>query len=132
MAELLKLRLQVAMYKVRTNQVNIPFDELCVDDETQCLGEMTRSPTPEMEESVEDMVARRRRDAQLLSLFGDSQHPIPKLTSAPLLLPTAFSSRMVYMGTGPSSLSAQLPGSSGRTIGASAASALAAAALAAD
>jgi hypothetical protein len=129
MAELLKLRLQVAMYKVRTNQVNVPFEELGVDEETESLEEMTRSPTPEIEESVEDMVARRRREAQSLSLFPDTQQAIPKLGAAPMLLPTAFSSRMVYMDTDASSLSTQHPE---QTMGASAASALAAAALAAD
>jgi hypothetical protein len=132
MAELLKLRLQVAMYKVRTNQVNVPFDELLVDDETECLEETTRSPTPEMDESIEDMVARRRREAQSLSLLTSTQQSIPKLTSAPLLLPTAFSSRMIYADYEPPSLSSQLPSSTERTMGASAASALAAAALAAD
>jgi hypothetical protein len=129
MAELLKMRLQVAMYKVRTNQVNVPFDELCVEDETESMEEVTRSSTPEMEESVEDMVARRRREAQSLSLMTETSQSIPKLGSAPLLLPTAFSSRMVYMDTDGSSLSTH---HSEQTMGASAASALAAAALAAD
>jgi hypothetical protein len=132
MAELLKLRLQVAMYKVRTNQIDVPFDELCVDDETECLEEMTPSSTPEIEESVEDMVARRRREAQSSSLLPDAQQPVLKLSSAPVLLPTAFSSRMVYMDEETLPSSSQLPTSSERTMGASAASALAAAALAAD
>jgi hypothetical protein len=118
MAEVLRLRLQVAMYKIRTNQVDTPFDELCVEENTEGLRGMTRSLMPELEESVEDMVAQRKQEAQKLFLLTDLQPSIPKLTPAPLLLPTAFSSRMLYIDKRLPSLSPSHHSSSDQAVGA--------------
>lgn len=99
MAELLKLRLRVAMYKVRTNQVGIPFDELEVDDEVESpKSHNGRNLFPHCinttDESIEDLVAARKREAQSTTLTGLA--PVPKLLPGPLLLPTAYSSHMIY------------------------------------
>jgi hypothetical protein len=106
------------MYKIRTNQIDIPFDELCVEEDTEGSRGMTRSLTPEWEESVEGMVARRKQEAQKLSLLADPQTSIPKLTPAPLLLPTVFSSRMVYVDKSLPSLSLSHHSSSDQAAGA--------------
>jgi hypothetical protein len=106
MAEWLQLRLRVAMYKIRTNQVHISFDELHVedthddyvdDDETDADRTQPNSPSDDLPEpeTMEDAIARRRREAQLAMPVPDGQRSIPKLTLAPMLVPTAFSSRMI-------------------------------------
>ncbi|EMD00453.1 hypothetical protein BAUCODRAFT_28806 [Baudoinia panamericana UAMH 10762] len=82
-AEMLKLRLRVALYKVRTNQVDIPFEKL-------------RADTPESlaSRAVEEAVAELRREAQeRLSL---QRPPVSKLLPGPVLLPTAYSSRTIF------------------------------------
>ncbi|KAF2772997.1 hypothetical protein EJ03DRAFT_324047 [Teratosphaeria nubilosa] len=53
-AEILRLRLKVAMYKVNTDQVGVPFDRLKID-----------SPGPKTtSEAVEEAVAQLRQEAQ--------------------------------------------------------------------
>ena len=93
-AELLKLRLRVAMYKVRTNQVYVPFTDLRIENSS-------RARTKETSEAVEEAVAALRREAQEVS--ARALRPIPKLLPAPLLRPTAYSSRMIYETNIPSS-----------------------------
>ena len=70
-AELLRLRLRVAMFKVRTNQVGIPFDDLKVE----------QSPPP---------------PPHAFALVPSEQQPCRPLLPAPLLRPTAYSNRMLY------------------------------------
>ena len=70
-AELLRLRLRVAMYKVRTNQTDIPFEELKVEHSP---------PAPH----------------HSFALVPSDQQPCPQLLPAPLLRPTAYSSRTLY------------------------------------
>ncbi|KXT12145.1 hypothetical protein AC579_10382 [Pseudocercospora musae] len=82
-AQLLKLRLRVAMYKVKTNQVDTPFEDLQVEANPK------QEITPN---EVEEEVASLRREAQ--AKMG--QLPVPRLLPAPVLLPTAYSSRMIY------------------------------------
>ncbi|KXT03579.1 hypothetical protein AC578_9995 [Pseudocercospora eumusae] len=82
-AELLKLRLRVAMYKVKTNQVDTPFEDLQVE---------TNSKQGITSNEIEEEVASLRREAQ--AKMG--QLPVPRLLPAPVLLPTAYSSRMIY------------------------------------
>lgn len=84
-AETLMLRLRVAMYKVRTNQIGVPLEELRLEGEDR---PWSAPPT------AEEVVAERRRAAYL----DDSvlPEPIPKLLPAPTLRPTAYSSRFVY------------------------------------
>lgn len=96
-AQLLKLRLKVAMYKVETNQTHLPFQQLKHDGH-DIDGKAT-------DEAVEEAVAQLRREAQLIqhrrllassTTNDEQQQPVPKLLPAPLLRPTAYSSRMVY------------------------------------
>jgi hypothetical protein len=76
------------MYKVQTDQINVPFAQLQADEE--------RDPTAE---EVEGAVADLRREAQeKLQAAQDraQMQPVPKLLPAPMLVPTAYSSRMIY------------------------------------
>lgn len=96
-AEMLRLRLRVAMYKVRTNQVDVPFRDLQVE-----------SPRSPMQEAVEEAVAQLRREAYEVQARDQARaqqqrqqrrrpdDAVPKLLPAPILKPTAYSSRMVY------------------------------------
>ncbi|KAL9125139.1 MAG: hypothetical protein Q9217_005606 [Psora testacea] len=72
-AETLRLRLRLAHFKIRTNQVDVPFAQLRV--------------------SMED-----KQDAQSLreSTVQPGEHPpLPRLLPAPALQPTAYSARTV-------------------------------------
>lgn len=89
-AELLRLRLKVAMFKVRTDQVGVPFEEL--------------EPEAKLSTSVavEGAVALLRDQARV------NMAPAPQLApnlllAAPVLKPTEYSSRMVYGPAVPSS-----------------------------
>lgn len=93
-AELLKLRLRVAMYKVRTNQVDVPFTDLRVSEHHK----VTKSITAQ---AVEEAVAQLKREA--LEVQARQSTAIPKMLAAPVLKPTAYSSRMVYETHIPSS-----------------------------
>ncbi|KAK5726090.1 hypothetical protein LTR15_004282 [Elasticomyces elasticus] len=115
LAETLRLRLRVAMYKVRTNQISTPFSRLRVPDPSPNAKIRTVYGRPlsayraaaatqddnlakATAEAVEEAVAELRREAQ--ALYPPPSHPTkdaPKLLGAvPVLLPTAFSSRWVY------------------------------------
>lgn len=91
-AEVLRLRLRVAMYKVRTDQVDVPFSHLRED---------TSEGSKESSRAVEDAVAQLRLEAQ--AAMARSQAPPPKLLPAPVLRPTPYSSRMIYDAQLPSS-----------------------------
>ena len=79
------------MYKVRTNQVEVPFAELRVE------GSALKTGTSR---AVEAAVASLREEARQLEASagrassGDKSYP--KLLPAPTLKPTAYSSRMIY------------------------------------
>jgi hypothetical protein len=91
-AETLQLRLRVAMYKIRTNQVHVPFAELQVEQDER-LEEMNHR---RVNEAVEEAVATMRREA-MESLERERQrNPAPTLIPGPLLHPTAYSSRTIY------------------------------------
>jgi hypothetical protein len=94
-AETLKLRLQVAMYKIRTNQVNVPFAELQIESEQKSAEEETKRSRHRVNEAVEAAVATMRREA--MDSMPRSTGPPPMLIPGPLLYPTAYSSRMVEM-----------------------------------
>ncbi|KAK3674631.1 hypothetical protein LTR78_005353 [Recurvomyces mirabilis] len=98
-SEMLKLRLRVAIYKVRTNQIDIPFHQLKVESS---LKEVRASS-----KAVEEAVAELRREAQ--ARMPSQGLPVPKLLPAPVLLPTACSSRMIYGPALPSSPPDLLP-----------------------
>lgn len=72
-----------------SNQVDTPFENLHVDLDKQ---EVSIS-------DVEEAVAALRREAQARM----TQLPVPRLLPAPVLLPTAYSNRMVYEAVRPSS-----------------------------
>ena len=86
-AEMLKLRLRVAMYKVRTNQIEVPFTDLKPQDHS-------RVPSKPSAEDVEDAIAALRKEAQ--QVLERQRNSYPKLLPAPVLKPTAYSSRMIY------------------------------------
>nr|POE88146.1 hypothetical protein CFP56_11375 [Quercus suber] len=100
-AELLRLRLRVAMYKVRTNQIDIPFAQL--QNSTHHLPQ-GQHPPPQTATSraVEEAVAQLRREAQRDLARRSQAHAAQappqalQLLPAPVLLPTAYSSRMIY------------------------------------
>nr|POF15222.1 hypothetical protein CFP56_42111 [Quercus suber] len=100
-AEMLRLRLRVAMYKVRTNQIDVPFAQ---------LPSPGGPPPPQQQPArsatslaVEEAVAQLRREAQQdLARRQQNAPPQPsppralRLLPAPVLRPTAYSSRMIY------------------------------------
>ncbi|SMQ50541.1 unnamed protein product [Zymoseptoria tritici ST99CH_3D7] len=97
-AEQLRLRLRVAMYKVQTDQVDVPFTDLQIEEDFA-----DRTPTAE---EVEGAVADLRREAQASLQAKQSRakmQAVPKLLPAPTLVPTAYSSRMIYDAPMPSS-----------------------------
>ena len=85
---MLKLRLRVAMYKVRTNQTDVPFTELRVE------GGEQRNPKPN-NDAVEEAIALLRKEAQE-RMPKPKERSFPRLQPAPVLRPTAYSSRMIY------------------------------------
>lgn len=87
-AEQLKVRLRLAAYKVRTNQIETPFSDLPVESS--------------LPSTVEEHVALLRREAQLVN-ERSSRVPSLSLLGAPILRPTAYSSRMIYNSAVPSS-----------------------------
>lgn len=102
-AEKLRLRLRVAMYKVRTNQVDVPFRNLQIQGSAS--GRVWRSPT---QEAVEEAVAELRKEALEVRAREEAKRQqraeeVPKLLPAPTLKPTAYSSRMIYDSGYPSS-----------------------------
>lgn len=91
-AELLRLRLKVAMFKVRTNQVAVPFEKL--------------EPEAKLSTSVavEGAVALLREQARAKMAAAAAPAPAANvMLAAPVLKPTEYSSRMVYGPPIPSS-----------------------------
>lgn len=69
-AETLRLRLRLAHFKVQTNQTNLPLSQLRISPKEGPRPQSSTSPP-------------------------DEQPSLPKLLPAPILRPTAFSSRMI-------------------------------------
>jgi hypothetical protein len=89
-AETLRLRLRIALYKVRTNQTNIPLSELALPTpglgaQPCSLASPSRPPIPSITISSTSPSSSRTAPATT----------IPKLLPAPVLLPTAYSSRHI-------------------------------------
>jgi hypothetical protein len=77
------------MYKVRTNQIDVPFAQL---------------ESAARNIAVESAVATLRREAQMAQSAKPA--PVPRfLAAAPVLKPTAYSSRFIYADAGESSTS---------------------------
>ncbi|KAK0246975.1 hypothetical protein LTR02_016493 [Friedmanniomyces endolithicus] len=109
-AEVLKLRLRVAMYKVRTNQVHVSSTDLQVlisVKQRHSRGERPRGEGPERatSEAVEEAVAELRREAQALLLRPReaTTRSTPNLLTAPVLLPPAQSDLNMFKPLLPSS-----------------------------
>ncbi|CAK3897601.1 Hypothetical predicted protein [Lecanosticta acicola] len=98
-AELLKLRLRVAMYKVQTNQINVPFSELEDPKSSPVQATQTKEPDTTID-LVQDWKRRMVQQAPAL---------MPSLLSAPILRPTPYISRLAYGKNIPSSPPAGLP-----------------------
>lgn len=81
------------MYKIRTNQVNVPFAELQIEGEARNTEEETKRSRHRVSEAVEAAVATMRREA--MDSMPRSTGPPPMLIPGPLLYPTAYSSRMI-------------------------------------
>ncbi|KAI9833001.1 MAG: hypothetical protein M1819_003833 [Sarea resinae] len=77
-AELLRLRLRVAMYKVRTNQTSVPLSELEIAPRRQPI---IPSATIDSEDS----------GSSQQSISDEQPDLVPKLLPAPILAPTAYS-----------------------------------------
>ena len=104
-AEMLRLRLRVAMYKVRTNQIQTPFAELQID---------RGAGIPPTQEAIEEAVATLKREALEVQARDQARsqtlEAVPKLLPGPLLRPTAYSSRLIYdTGYSSSPPAARLP-----------------------
>lgn len=110
-AETLRLRLRVAMFKVRTGQVQVPFQELRTEEERSkeleqdAIEEAVAQLRREAFEVQERDAARRRQEQSRPQPAKDDNEDsgFPMLRSAPVLKPTAYSSRMIYNNAYPSS-----------------------------
>lgn len=89
-AETLRLRLRVAMYKVQTDQVHVPFSQLAVEKDEQ--AEAARKK--QVNAAVEEAVAALRREA-MERMPPAPRLQVPRLAPGPELRPTETSSRMV-------------------------------------
>lgn len=81
------------MYKIRTNQVNVPFAELQIEGEQRNAEEEATRSRHRVNEAVEAAVATMRREA--MDNMPRNTGPPPMLIPGPLLYPTAYSSRMI-------------------------------------
>jgi hypothetical protein len=89
-AQMLKLRLKLAMYKVQTNQELLPFDAL------EILPTTTRPPSVTL--AVQPPSDHREHSPERPTSLSDA----PRLLPAPTLLPTAYSSRKIeYVRSSP-------------------------------
>jgi hypothetical protein len=124
-AELLRLRLGLATYKVKTNQVDKSGSEIISHWETASsfsapdfnaststaatlTSSSTSAATKQNIPSITLSPARREPVLHVTARLDPGQ-PIPKLVGGPQLLPTAFSSRMIHDYNMPSSPPDQLP-----------------------
>ncbi|KAI9875903.1 MAG: hypothetical protein M1830_007805 [Pleopsidium flavum] len=88
-AEALRLRLRVAMFKVKTHQTNIPLSRLQISP-----GKSVHVPPPHRPFPAQEPVAPPN---------AQDRSGIPKLLPAPILVPTAYSARHIYTSPIPSS-----------------------------
>ncbi|KAI6797609.1 hypothetical protein KC360_g2016 [Hortaea werneckii] len=98
-AQLLKLRLRVAMYKVQTNQTHLPFESLTHagrDVDGRATSEAVEEAVAQLKrEAYFKQEQQRQRQAEQESTNPPSDQPVPRLLPAPVLKPTAYSSRQV-------------------------------------
>ncbi|KAK4508614.1 hypothetical protein PRZ48_002353 [Zasmidium cellare] len=79
-AEVLRLRLRLAHFKVRTNQIHVPLSDLHVEEDGQ-------EPS-----AFKDATAGLQADGEPSA----SHRFMPKLLPAPILRPTPYSNRVIY------------------------------------
>lgn len=102
-AETLRLRLRVALYKVRTNQTSVPMSRLKIDrDNSMTPRAPSAPPAPQAsnvkvsQDVIDEAILRRK---MLLQPSPTKTRPtsssFPQLLPAPTLLPTAYSARFV-------------------------------------
>ncbi|KAF2656179.1 hypothetical protein K491DRAFT_778158 [Lophiostoma macrostomum CBS 122681] len=124
-AELLRLRLGLATYKVKTNQVDKSGSDIIshwettysssttdLNASTSSAATLTSSSTSAANKQTIPSITLspvRREPVLHVTARLDPGQPIPKLVGGPQLLPTAFSSRMIHDYNLPSSPPDQLP-----------------------
>ncbi|KAI7154481.1 hypothetical protein KC343_g10760 [Hortaea werneckii] len=98
-AQLLKLRLRVAMYKVQTNQTHLPFESLTHagrDVDGRATSEAVEEAVAQIKrEAYLKQEQQRQRQAEQETTNPSTDQPVPRLLPAPVLKPTAYSSRQV-------------------------------------
>lgn len=99
-AETLRLRLRVAMFKINTHQTNIPLSRL------QISPKMLVHPPAQLQKlPPQEVITPQRAQAPIRAL-------VSKLLPAPVLIPTAYSARLIHDPPIPSSQPTSI-GSSG-------------------
>ncbi|KAB2569757.1 Guanyl-nucleotide exchange factor [Lasiodiplodia theobromae] len=101
-AEALRLRLRVALYKVRTDQTFVPLSCLEIPEKyRRKSSEEGDAPTPTANLSVtsaqegEQAAAAPAITVTGESVSSDGKEGVPKLLPAPVLMPTAYSTRFI-------------------------------------
>ncbi|KAI7155599.1 hypothetical protein KC349_g6842 [Hortaea werneckii] len=100
-AQLLKLRLRVAMYKVQTNQTHLPFESLTHagrDVDGRATSEAVEEAVAQLKREAylkQEQQQQRQRQAEQESTNPPTDQTVPRLLPAPVLKPTAYSSRQV-------------------------------------
>jgi len=98
-AEILRLRLKVAMYKVKTNQIYTPFSRLHVNRPARLVA--TRAPigaafSPASSSSDEPELPQRLRTSASRKRKARAKHATPNVYPTPSLLPMSRPARMVF------------------------------------
>lgn len=100
-AQLLKLRLRVAMYKVQTNQTHLPFESLTHagrDVDGRATSEAVEEAVAQLKREAylkQEQQRERQRQAEQKSTNPPTDQTVPRLLPAPVLKPTTYSSRQV-------------------------------------
>lgn len=90
-AETLRLRLRVAMFKINTHQTNIPLSRLQISPK-----KLVHSPAQTQKTPPQEAVALPKAQTPM-------KPTISKLLPAPILIPTAYSARLIHHRLTPSS-----------------------------
>ncbi|KAF2746600.1 hypothetical protein M011DRAFT_459016 [Sporormia fimetaria CBS 119925] len=106
-ATLLRLRLSLATYKLKTNQITTPLADLLTSFESS-ISTSSDTITPTSHTKAENIPSITLSPARTSPQGGrtanlDPGNPIPKLSMAPVLLPTSFSTRFIQNSHVPSS-----------------------------
>ncbi|KAH0537803.1 hypothetical protein FGG08_005485 [Glutinoglossum americanum] len=90
-AEMLRIRLKLAMYKVKTNQIHVPMSELQFPS-NESISSFSKPDFPATSSAPKTLSQQTQ------------PRPNPKLLPAPVLVPTAYSARRItepYMPSSP-------------------------------